>query len=30
MKNRGVSMEVSYNKLWNPVRQNKMKKGELV
>lgn len=23
-------MAVSYNKLWNLVRQNKMKKGELV
>ena len=28
-KNRGLSMAVSYNKLWNLVRQNKMKKGDL-
>ena len=28
-ENRGLSMAVSYNKLWNLVRQNKMKKGEL-
>ena len=25
----GVVMAVSYNKLWNLVRQNKMKKGDL-
>ena len=25
----GVFMAISYNKLWNLVRQNKMKKGEL-
>ena len=29
LENRGLSMAVSYNKLWNLVRQNKMKKGEL-
>ena len=28
-ENWGLSMAVSYNKLWNLVRQNKMKKGEL-
>ena len=28
-ENRGLSMAVSYNKLWNLVRQNKMKKGDL-
>ncbi len=28
-KEQGVVMAVSYNKLWNLVRQNKMKKGEL-
>ena len=27
--NRGLSMAVSYNKLWNLVRQNKMKKRDL-
>jgi DNA-binding Xre family transcriptional regulator len=26
---RGHTMSVSYNKLWNLVRQNRMKKGEL-
>ena len=29
LENRGLSMAVSYNKLWNLVRQNKMKKGDL-
>ena len=28
-KGQGVVMAVSYNKLWNLVRQNKMKKGDL-
>ena len=28
-ENRGLSMAVSYNKLWNLVRQNKMKKADL-
>ena len=28
-ENWGLSMAVSYNKLWNLVRQNKMKKGDL-
>lgn len=28
-KEQGVVMAVSYNKLWNLVRQNKMKKGDL-
>ena len=29
IENRGLSMAVSYNKLWNLVRQNKMKKVDL-
>lgn len=29
IENWEVSMAVSYNKLWNLVRQNKMKKGDL-
>ena len=28
-REQGLSMAVSYNKLWNLVRQNKMKKGDL-
>ena len=28
-REQGVVMAVSYNKLWNLVRQNKMKKGDL-